>query len=145
MPLDYRIDHERRVVFAAATGILTVEDFLLRHREVWARSDVAGFDAIYDLGGLDDLVLSSGERLRELADLASTMDVPGVVSRLAIVAPRDFAFGLARMYEAYRSMSLRGSKTVSVFRSMQAALDWLGLEGPGEPAGGSPSEPRAGS
>jgi hypothetical protein len=143
MPLEYRIDLERRVVFAAASGTLTLEDFLATHREVWTRSDVAGFDAIYDLGGLDDVVLSSGERLRELSDLASTLDVPGAAARLAIVAPRDFAFGLARMYEAYRTMNQRGSKVVSVFRSMQAALDWLGLESQGEPAAGSPSGPRA--
>jgi hypothetical protein len=145
MPLECRIDLERRVVFAVATGTLTLEDFLVKHREVWSRSDVAGFDAIYDLGGIEDLVLSSGERLRELADLASTLDPPGAAARLAIVAPRDFAFGIARMYEAYRTMNQRGSKAVSVFRSMQAALDWLGLEGPGDPAGGSPSGPRASS
>jgi hypothetical protein len=138
MPLEYRIDQERRVVFATARGTLTIEDFLLKHREVWSRSDVAGFDAIYDLDGFEDLVLSSGERLRELADLASTLDVPGAAARLAIVAPRDSAYGLARMYETFRSMNPRGSKAVSVFRTMQAARDWLGLDGPGEPAGGSP-------
>ena len=139
MPLEYRIDQERRVVFATATGTLTDEDVFGYQRGVWSQSDVVGFDEVVDMGEVEDLVLSSGDRVRALADLASTMDVPGAASRLAIVAPQDFAFGLARMYEAYRTMNQRGSKVVSVFRSMQAALDWLGLESPGEPASGSPS------
>jgi hypothetical protein len=143
MPLEYRIDQERRVVFVTATGLLADEEVFGYQREVWSRSDVAGFDEVIDMGAVEDLVGSSGDRVKALADLASTMDVPGASSRLAIVAPQDFAYGLARMFETYRSMSQRGSKVVSVFRSMQAALDWLGLESPGEPAGGSPSGPRA--
>lgn len=143
MPLDYRIDHEHRVVFATATGTITIEDFLNQHRAVWGRSDLAGFDAVYDLGGLDDFILSSGERLRALADLASSLDVPGTAPRLAIVAPQDFAYGLARMYATFRTMQPRGGKTVQVFRSMQAALDWLRAEGTSAPAGGSPPELRA--
>jgi len=139
MTLEYRIDQARRVVFATATGLLSDQDLFTYQREVWSRGELAGYDEVVDFGAVEDLVLSSGDRLRALADLASTMDVPGASSRLAIVAPRDFAFGLARMYETYRTMNQRGSKVVSVFRSMQAALDWLGLERPGEPASGSPS------
>jgi len=45
------------------------------------------------------------------------------------------------MFETYRTMNPRGAKTVSVFRSMQAALDWLGLESPGGSAGGVPPGP----
>jgi hypothetical protein len=143
MPLDYRIDRERRVVFATAARALSDDDVFAYQREVWSRGDLAGFDEVVDLGAVEDLVVSSGDRVRALAELASTMDVPGAPSRLAIVAPQDFAYGFARMFETYRTMNPRGAKAVSVFRSMQAALDWLGLERPGEPAGGDPSGPRA--
>jgi hypothetical protein len=143
MPLEYRIDQARRVVFATATGLLSDQDLFTYQREVWSRGELAGYDEVVDFGAVEDLVLSSGDRLRALADLASTMDVPGASSRLAIVAPQDFAYGLARMFETYRTMNQHGSKVVSVFRSMQAALDWLGFESPGEPAGGEPPGPRA--
>ena len=143
MPLDYRIDRERRIVFATATRTLSDEDVFAYQREVWSRGDLAGYDEIVDVGLAEDLVVSSGDRVRALADLASAMDVPGASSRLAIVAPQDLAYGFARMFETYRTMNQSGVKVVSVFRSMQAALDWLGLEGPVEPAGGSPSGPRA--
>ena len=131
MPLEYRIDRERRVVFATATRTLSDEDVFAYQREVWSRSDLTGYDEIVDVGLAEDLVVSSGDRVRALADLASAMDVPGASSRLAIVAPQDLAYGFARMFETYRTMSQSGAKVVSVFRSMQAALDWLGAGNPG--------------
>ncbi len=145
MPLEYRIDLERRVVFATAARILSDEDVFAYQREVWSRDDLAGYDEVVDLGEVEDFVLSSDDRVRALAELASAMDVSGASSRLAIVAPRDLAYGFARMFETYRELNQRGSKSVSVFRSMQAALDWLGVEGQGEPADEGPSGPRTGS
>ena len=141
MPLDYRIDRERRIVFATATRTLSDEDVFAYQREVWSRGDLAGYDEIVDVGLAEDLVVSSGDRVRALADLASAMDVPGASSRLAIVAPQDLAYGFARMFETYRTMNQSGVKVVSVFRSMQAALDWLDLGSPGESTGGNPSVP----
>ena len=139
MPLEYRIDRERRVVFATATRTLSDEDVFAYQREVWSRSDLTGYDEIVDLSLVEDLVLSSGDRVRALAELAATMDVSGASSKLAIVAPQDLAYGFARMFETYRTMNQSGGKAVLVFRSMQAALDWLGLESRGEPASGSPT------
>jgi hypothetical protein len=131
MPLDYRIDRERRVVFATAPRILSDEDVFTYQREAWSRTDLAGFDEVVDLSLVEELALSSGDRVRALAELAATMDVPGASSKLAIVAPHDLAYGFARMFETYRTMNPGGGKVVSVFRSMKAALDWLGVEGVG--------------
>jgi hypothetical protein len=136
MPLEYRIDQERRLVVATATGILLDDEVFAYQRGVWTRPEVAGFDEVFDLGGIEDLVLASSEKARTLADLASTMDVAGSPSRLAIVAPQDYAYGLARMYETYRTLHPRGEKAVQVFRSMGAALDWLGSAESGSASGG---------
>ena len=144
MPLEYRIDRERRVVFATASRTLSDEDVFTYQREAWSRSDLAGYDEVVDLGLVEDLVMASGDRVRALAELASAMEVPGASSsKLAIVAPQDLAYGFARMFETYRTMNQGGAKLVSVFRSMQAALDWLGAEGSGAPSGEGPSEPGA--
>ena len=145
MPLDYRIDRDRRVVTATASRILSDEEVFAYQREVWSRSDLAGFDEIVDLSPVEDLVLSSGDRVRELAELASAMDVPEAPSKLAIVASQDLAYGFARMFEAYRTLNARGARDVAVFRSMQAARDWLGVEAPGEsPGRGLPGPGAAG-
>ena len=55
------------------------------------------------------------------------MDARAPLSRFAIVAPRDFEFGLGRMYEAHREQDSRSTKRVGVFRTREEALAWLGL------------------
>ena len=144
MPLEYRIDRERRVVFATAARTLSDEDLFVYQREVWSRSDLTGYDEVVDLGQVEGFVQASGDRVRALAELASAMDEPGASSsKVAIVAPQDLAYGFARMFETYRTLNQSGSKVVSVFRSMQAALDWLRAGGSGGPSGEGPPEPGA--
>jgi hypothetical protein len=135
MPLEYRIDRERRVIVATSPRILSEVDVFAYQREVWSRSDLAGYDEVVDLGLVEEIVMSSGDRVRALAELAAGMDAPGVSSKLAIVAPHDLAYGFARMFETYRTMNQSGVKVASVFRSMQAALAWLGVEGRHAPSG----------
>jgi hypothetical protein len=53
-------------------------------------------------------------------------------SKLAIVAPEDLAFGLGRVYEAYREGNDQSSKRVGVFRTWAEAWTFLGLGGESE-------------
>ena len=53
----------------------------------------------------------------QLADIADSMKV-------AVVAPKDLSFGLARMYEI---LSDSVHWNFVVFRAMDAALAWLGM------------------
>lgn len=68
----------------------------------------------------------SNARVFEFAQLSGSMDPPAVSSKLAIVATSDLHFGLARMYQAYRASSAKGTKVVGVFRTRDEALNWLG-------------------
>ncbi len=54
------------------------------------------------------------------------MDEKTIAAKIAIVAPNDFTYGLARMYETFRHLNERSKREVRVFRSMQDALAWLG-------------------
>jgi hypothetical protein len=56
------------------------------------------------------------------------MDDKNTKSRFAIVAPADVAFGLGRMYQAYRTLDRRSTKEVGVFRTMREALAFLRRE-----------------
>jgi hypothetical protein len=126
MPITFRIDTEHRRVIATATGTLTDQDVFGYQRDVWSRPEIAGFDELVDVTGVEhvELPLPAGERMRELASMSSAMDADRP-SRLAIVAPGDFAFGLGRMYGAYRESDRRSTKEVRVFRTTAEALAWL--------------------
>lgn len=126
MPIEYRIDHDRRLVIAEGSGTLTDEEVFGYQREVWSRSEVAGYDELVDMSRVEKIALPSNERMQELARLSAGMDSPSSSTRLAVVAPTDLAYGLGRMYEAYRGLENRSTKQVQVFRSMDEALAYLG-------------------
>jgi hypothetical protein len=126
MPIDYHIDSAQRRVVAIAHGTLTDSDVFDYQRAVWSRADIAGFDEIVDMRAVKivELPRPGGERLRELAATSASMDTQAS-SRFAIVAPDDLAFGLGRMYAAYRDVDARSTKEVRVFRTMEEAVAWL--------------------
>jgi len=133
MPLDHRIDHCRRVVFTRAVGTLTDDEVFAYQHGVWSRPDVAGYDELIDMSDVERVAVPSPDRIVRLASVSAGMDVSVPSTRLAIIAPRDFEFGLGRMYGAHREMDSRSTKRIAVFRTRPEALAWLGLsqESPG--------------
>jgi hypothetical protein len=121
----YRTDPARRLVIGTCHGVLTDHDVFTYQREVWSRPDVAGYDELIDMSKVERIEFVSTSRLRDLAELSAGMDAPSTATKLAIVAPRDLAFAIGRMYEAYRGLNARSTKQVCVFRTMNEAAAWL--------------------
>jgi hypothetical protein len=123
------VDPVRKVSYTTATGVITDAD-------VWEvcvgiLSD-PGYDPaadhIVDGGGIERLEVSPAT-LQEAAHLFARADRGISTStrpKVAIVAPTDAAFGLARMYETYREMQ-PSPKRYLVCRTMTEARRWLGL------------------
>jgi hypothetical protein len=129
MPIEYSIDHARRLILAKGHGTFTDADIFGYQREVWSRPDVNGYDELIDMSEVKYIALESTGRMRQLAELSAKTDSRSRAAKFAIVAPDDIAFGLGRMYEAYRSVDVRSTKQVSVFRSMTEAFAFLGIKG----------------
>ena len=125
MPITFQIDHERRIVFARGVGVLSDEDVFDYQRGVWTREDTRGYSEMMDMRSVEQIALPSMDRVRDLANLSAEMDAGTAGTRFAIVASSDLAFGLGRMYEAYRGMNPKSRKEVRVFRSPEDALKWL--------------------
>jgi hypothetical protein len=128
MPIDYRVDSIQKVVFAKAKGRLTDQDVFDYQQQVWSAPGVAGFNELVDMTEVEEIVPPPSDRVRALANTSAEMDPPDHPSRFAIVAPQDLAFGLGRMYGAYRELNPGSTKQVAVFRTRKAALNWLGIE-----------------
>ncbi len=127
MPIDYHIDHDRRLVLARGHGRLVDQDVFGYQHEVWSRPDVRWYDELVDMIGVEHIEVPSTDRLKQLVDLASGMDLPGAPTKFAIVAQDEVATDLARFFRIYRELHPRSTKTVGVFESRRAALDWLGV------------------
>ena len=128
MPIQFQVDHERRVVLADGSGTLTDGDVFGYQREVWSRADVRGYHELMDMTAVESIEPPSPERIRELAELSAHMDARSTPTRFAIVAPSTIAFGLAKMFQAQRDLQKRSTKDVGVFRTRSEALAFLGLE-----------------
>ena len=126
MPIEFDIDHERRLVTARGRGTVTHEDVYAYQVRVWGKADVVGYDELVDMSGVEEISIPSMDSIPRLADLAARMDPPDMSSKLAIVAKDDFAFALGRMYETYRGLDPRSTKEARVFRSLPEALAYLG-------------------
>ena len=64
--------------------------------------------------------------LKKLSDLVTSYTMNAHIKfKTAIIAPDDLPFGLGRLYEAYSDES---PETTSVFREIDKAFEWLGLD-----------------
>ena len=130
MPIDYSIDNARRLVVARGSGAFTPEEVFAYQREVWSRPDVAGYDELVDMTGVETVVEATSDNIWQLAELAAGMDSDSSrTTKMAIVAPQDLLFGLGRMFDAYRNADRRSNKEVRVFRTIEEAMVFLGVDG----------------
>jgi len=130
MPIEYQIDHTRRLVTAQGRGVFSDQDVFEYQQAVWSRPEVAGYDELIDMRAVERIVQPSANRVRQLAALSASMDA-GRPSRFAIVASQDLAFGLGRMYQTFRGLEESSTKEVGVFRTRGDAMAFLGIEGEG--------------
>ena len=124
MPISYAIDHERRLITATLSGILTEEEIFGYQREAWSRPETRGYNELIDMSAVTEVERASADRMVALAELSSSMDPPAS-SKLAIVATTNSHFGLGRMYQAYRENARNSTKVIRVFHSSQEAMGWL--------------------
>lgn len=130
MPIDYHIDHARRLVIARGRGTVNDADAFGYQREVWSRPDVCGYDELVDMTDAQQIVLPvpAKMRIQQLASEAAALDHPAQPARFAIVAPGALAYGVAREYQTHREMEACSTKQVGVFRTLAEALAFLGIE-----------------
>jgi len=128
MPFTYVIDHDRRLILATAEGILTSEEIIGYQQYIQEHPELASYHSLLDMSQMEQIALSSSVQVQDLAQRGASLDVHGPVARLAIVAPSDGAFGMARMFMTWRSLDDRNTKELGVFRSLSDALAFLGLD-----------------
>jgi hypothetical protein len=128
MPIEYTIDHDRRLVPARGRGVFTDADVFGYQLDVGSRPDVVGYDELIDMTEVKHIALPSIGRIRQLAELGIKMDSGSPPTKFAIVAPDNIAFGLGYIYKAYRRLDPRSMKEVGVFRSFEEAYTFLGIK-----------------
>lgn len=124
MPLSYRYDAGLDTVFVSITGKIADGELMEAGRRLAADPSVPpGRRELVDVTGFESHDVSAAA-MREIAAAFGSYDQTPERVRVAFVAPSDWAFGLARMYQAYRDDS---PVQLRVFRDLKSARAWLGL------------------
>lgn len=122
MPLTYRIDTARRLVLTHASGVLTDAD-LLAHKDRLVQD--AAFDPgmaqLSDIRDIERLEVTAAG-VRAMVDHDNSNAARRSGHRMALVVPKDDAFGMARMYQL---MNRKEEDNIGVFRTMEDAAAWL--------------------
>jgi hypothetical protein len=125
MPHEYSIDAARRLVRVRMWGELTRAEIMATGAELsndpLLRPE---FSELIDLRGVTSAIAISAEDVRAIASAALSP-----VARRAFAASDLAMFGLARMFATLRDLT-ETREQVGVFRTLEEAEAWLGLEPP---------------
>lgn len=120
MPIDYKIDHEQRLVHATAHGAVVLQD-LLDYFDAVTIHDVAAYQKLFD----------AREAVPQL-DAEDFMVVAARVSAYAAFRPRGPVAVVATRFEAvlalrrYANFFGGEDRPVRLFDTIEAAREWLG-------------------
>jgi hypothetical protein len=129
MPITCRFDAALNVLFVEMHGIISDEDLLQYAKRATKDTEIPRIcHELIDLREVRVPQASTASLRRVAATFRDAERAPAGV-RIAFVASTDAAYGLARMYQAFRSGS---EAAFHVFREMGEARAWLGL--PAEPS-----------
>jgi len=116
------VDAERRRIHSRIAGTVTLATLQDYYRELYAHSQFEPtMCELFDLSGVTEIALTAAE-VRDFSHSTAVNTCKGKGVRVAILAPSDLAFGLARLYELTQ---VNSSNTLNVVRTLAAAEDWL--------------------
>ncbi|MCW9015170.1 MAG: STAS/SEC14 domain-containing protein [Gammaproteobacteria bacterium] len=128
MPAYHCIDREARIVFTVWRGEAIDVDFIdalkKYHQDIKNKTELVEYNELVDLSKITGIKLTI-EGIKKLGEIAVRTDQNKIKTKLAFVVSSDMAFGLARMYEAYRSLSRNANKEIRVFKKENDALVWI--------------------
>jgi hypothetical protein len=128
MPAHHQIDKLNQTITTTwegeATDLNLIEALQRYETEVKGKSEYACYHELVNFSGTSSIQLTSVGLLK-IAQLAAKSDKSIANTRLAIVVSSTFAFGFAKIYEAYRRYTPRNRKVVRVYKSAEEALAWI--------------------
>jgi hypothetical protein len=122
MAYHYEFDSRNRILLAVVYGRVDDSEMHELYFGIRKRKDeVHALTGIVDFTGVTDLNVRS-ETIRGLANLPPNFEDPVV---RAAVAPTDFLFGIARMFQAHGAAT---REQLHIVRTLNEALVLLGVE-----------------
>ena len=124
MPFTYRIDSVQKTVFVWLHGRVTGHDVRGYRTALMADPEwKPGFHRLVDLSEITKLETPTAD-VRQVAQEGKALADRFGEGKVAILAPRDFLYAMARMFQVFEE---NPDTSLEVFRDRQSAFEWLGL------------------
>lgn len=128
MPANHYIDKKRQLIITTWEGdahdiefIKAIESY---QNDIQNHPDYVNYNEIVNLSEVTSFKLST-YGIQTIGKIASSTDKGNINRKLAIIVSSNLAYGLARMYEAYRSFSKNSRKKISIFKNEKDAVEWI--------------------
>ena len=127
MSVEYTYDEEHNILYTRFFGLVIDKDLRDQGEAIAADPRIKpGVRELVDLAGIEDIQGSASSLEHNIQiDCAHREKLAGM--RTAIVASTDLLYGYSRMYQSLAEVR-RSPLTVEVFRTVEEAREWLGLQ-----------------
>ena len=127
MSANHHIDNNNQLIVTTWEGeacdIEFIEAIKKYQNNIQNRPDCINYNEVVDLRKVTNLKLTT-KGIKIIGSIASNTDTKEINKKLALIVSSNLAFGLARMYEAYRSFSNNANKEIRVFKNETEAFKW---------------------
>ncbi len=128
MPAHHVIDKKNRLIVTTWDGdvvdIDLIEVLKKYQQDIQGHPDYLGYNEIVDFSNVGKIKVTT-DGIKNIGRIASRTDQNGIDRRLAFIVSSDLAFGLARMYEVYRSFTRKTNKEIQTFKNWKDAYMWV--------------------
>jgi len=128
MPVKHDIDTKAKLLITTWEGVALDVDFIeaiKNYRDtIQSKKEYHNFNEVVDFTQVTKIKLTTNG-IKNISNIASSSEREDVNNKLAFIVVSDLAYGLVRMYEAYRSFSKSSGKTIRVFKNKYDAFEWV--------------------
>lgn len=128
MPANHNIDSKNHLLITTWEGeahdIELIEAIKKYQKDIQNHPDYINYNEVVDFSNVTDIKLTT-EGIKHIGTIASTTDHIEINRKLAVIVSSNLAFGLARMYGAYREFSKKSHKEIRIFKTEKEAFEWV--------------------
>ena len=128
MSVKHYIDTSSQIIITTWDGDAVDIDFIEAiqkyQKDIQANTEYKHYNELVNFSNTKSIKLTT-EGIMSLGKIAASTDQSENAKKLGFVVRNNLAFGLVRMYQAYRSFEKNSNKEIRVFKSEKDALDWV--------------------
>jgi len=128
MPAHHHIDSKAQLIITTWEGeardVEFIEALKKYQKDIQNHIDYISYNEVVNLSHITSIKITT-EGIKTIALIASDTDNHETNRKLALIVSSNLAYGLAKMYEAYRSFSKNAYKEIRVFKDENDAFEWV--------------------